>query len=166
MKDMKGEPRPVSVSQVTHAQVAFPGDANSVGIVFGGKILQLMDMAASIAARRHSNQRVVTVAVNLVRFFRPAQVGQVIIVNASVNRVFRASMEVGVSVQAEDTRMNTSVRVCSGYFTMVALDPDQNPVPIPDVLPQTPDQERRWIEAELRRKKFNYKEKAADFPAH
>lgn len=154
--------KPVSVSQVSHSQVAFPGDANSVGIVFGGKILHMMDMVASIAARRHANQRVVTVAVNWVRFFQPARVGHVLVIQASVNRVFRASMEVGVRVQAEDTQLNTSEKVCRGYFTMVAVDSDQKPIAISDVLPETPEQERRWLEAMQRRHHFNTKEENPD----
>lgn len=155
---LKSEPKPVSASQVSHCQVAFPGDANSAGIVFGGRILQMMDMVASIAARRHSNQRVVTVALSLVRFYQPVRVGQVLVINASVNRVFKASMEVGISVLAEDTQLNTSEKACVGYFTMVAVDSNLSPVAIPDVVPQTPEQERRWLEAEARRQQFKNKD--------
>ncbi|MDZ7295708.1 MAG: acyl-CoA thioesterase [candidate division KSB1 bacterium] len=132
--------------------IAMPGDANTIGSVFGGRILQLMDMVATIAARRHTGTRVATVAVHQVRFLKPITVGQVMVVKASVNRVFGSSMEVGVKVWAEDTYAGTVYHACSGYFVFVALGEDGRPQRVGDVALETEDDRRRWQEAGDRRK--------------
>ena len=135
------------------AHIALPNDANAIGTVFGGRILHIMDMAASIAARRFTGRSVMTVYVDNVRFLRPILVGHVIIAKAMVNRAFTTSMEVGVKVYAEDTYLNTTSHACSGYFVFVAFDKNKNKVKIPDVIIQDEHEKRRWLEAEIRRKR-------------
>lgn len=134
------------------AILALPSDANSIGTVFGGRILQLMDMVTTIAARRHTGARVATVAVDNVCFLKPITVGQVMILKAKVNRAFGTSMEVGVKVWAEDTYSNSQYHACSGYFTFVALREDGRPRRVPDVPLETEDDRRRWTEADERRR--------------
>ncbi len=140
------------VGRAESAFLASPGDANSIGSVFGGRILQIMDMVATIAARRHTGTRVATVAVKQVRFLKPITVGQVMVVKANVNRVFGSSMEVGVKVWAEDTYTGESYHACSGYFVFVALGEDGRPQRVPDVKLQSEEDRRRWREAGERRR--------------
>ncbi|MBC7187208.1 MAG: acyl-CoA thioesterase [Calditrichaeota bacterium] len=142
----------IRCSEAETVLLALPADANSIGSVFGGRILQIMDMVATIAARRHAGTRVATVAVHEVRFLKAIRVGQVVVCKAKVNRVFGSSMEVGVKVWAEDTYANTVYHACSGYLTFVALGEDGRPKRIPDVAIHTEEERRRWAQAEERRR--------------
>ena len=143
------------------AHIALPNDANAIGTVFGGRILHLMDMAASIAARRFTGKSVMTVNVDNVRFLRPILVGHVIIAKAMVNRAFKTSMEVGVKVFAEDTYSDTIYHACSGYFIFVAFDKNKKKVRIRDVIIHDEEQKRRWHEAEIRKnRKQNFQNKS------
>lgn len=133
------------------AHIAIPSDANAIGSVFGGRILHIMDMVASIAARRHSGCRVVTVHVDKVRFINPIRIGQVIVAKAMVNRAFTTSMEVGVKVYAEDTYTTNTIHACSGYFVFVAVDEHGDRVRVPDVTLVSEEEKKRWQQAAQRR---------------
>ena len=76
-------------------------DANLAGNVHGGWIMKLCDDVAAIAATRLAGGRVVTAAVDAMKFRSPVKVGDLITLRASVNAAWRTSMEVGVRVEAE-----------------------------------------------------------------
>jgi acyl-CoA hydrolase len=84
-------------------------------------------------------------------FLQPVHVGQLLTVQASVNAAWRSSMEVGVRVTAEDIRSGETLHVSTAYLTMVALDDERQPTQVPPLDPQTPDEQRRAREAQLRR---------------
>ena len=126
-------------------------DANIAGNVHGGEIMKLCDEAAAIAATRLAGGRVVTAAVDEMRFRSPVHVGDLITLRSTVNAVWRTSMEVGVRVDAENVGSGTITHTCSAYFTMVALDGDEKPLPLPSVIPDGAEDERRHREANLRR---------------
>ncbi|HPG40979.1 MAG TPA: acyl-CoA thioesterase [bacterium] len=130
-----------------------PGDANSIGTVFGGRILELMDMTASICARRHSQTLVSTIAVEDLHFHRPLVIGMVVKVIAMVNRTFTSSLEINVEVFGEDTYKDEAFLAASGFFILVGMDQDRKPVPVPDLIPLTAEQIQRWEEAGVRREK-------------
>jgi acyl-CoA hydrolase len=127
------------------------GDANLGGNVHGGVIMHLCDEVAGIAAVRHSGRRAVTAAMDRMNFLHPVYVGQLVTVKATVNAAWRTSMEVGVRVESEDVRSGEIVHTCTAYLTMVALDDDGHPVPVPRVQPETAVEERRAREAQVRR---------------
>ncbi|MBA3264612.1 MAG: acyl-CoA thioesterase [Thermoleophilaceae bacterium] len=127
------------------------GDANNSGNVHGGVIMYLCDEVAGIAAVRHSGGRVVTVAMDRMTFLHPVYVGHLLTVKAAVNAAWRSSMEVGVRVEAENIRSGEVTHTSAAYLTMVALDEEGRPTPVPPVAPETPDEERRAREAQLRR---------------
>jgi acyl-CoA hydrolase len=127
------------------------GEANLAGNVHGGVIMYLCDEVAGIAAVRHCGGRVVTVAMDRMTFLQPVYVGHLVTVKATVNAAWRSSMEVGVRVEAEDIRSGLVTHTSTAYLTMVALDDDGRPAPVPGVEPQTPDEQRRAREAQLRR---------------
>ena len=127
------------------------GDANNAGNVHGGVIMRLCDEVAGIAAVRHSGCRVVTAAMDRMTFLHPVYVGHLVTVRASVNAAWRSSMEVGVRVEAEDVRTRDVTHTSTAYLTMVALDDEGRPTPIPGIVPETPDEHRRAREAQLRR---------------
>jgi uncharacterized protein (TIGR02453 family) len=126
-------------------------DANPTGNVHGGTVMRLCDEAAALAAIKHSRRRVVTVAMDRMTFLHPIQVGELLTLSASVNAAWRTSMEVGVRVDAEIPWTGEVRHSNSAYLTMVALDDDGNPAPVPSLIPTTPDEQRRMREAELRR---------------
>jgi acyl-CoA hydrolase len=126
-------------------------DANNGGNVHGGVIMYLCDEVAGIAAVRHSGCRVVTVAMDRMTFLQPVYVGHLLTLKATVNAAWNTSMEVGVRVEAEDIRSGEKTSTSTAYLTMVALDDEGRPTAVPPVAPQTPDEERRAREAQLRR---------------
>ena len=98
------EPRAVSESRAVLVQWMGPSDANAAGFVHGGTVMKLCDEAAAAAAIRHARSRVVTAAVDRMTFLQPVHVGDLLTLQASVNAVWRTSMEVGVRVQSENPR--------------------------------------------------------------
>jgi len=126
-------------------------DANIAGNVHGGWIMKLCDDAAVIAAARHVGGRVVTAAVDSMKFRSPVHVGDLLTLRATVNAAWRSSMEVGVRIESENVRTGEVLHTSTAYLTMVALDEYGNPTSVPPVDPGTPDEERRAREAQLRR---------------
>jgi acyl-CoA hydrolase len=126
-------------------------DANTAGNVHGGTVMRLCDEAAALAAIKHCRRRVVTAAMDRMAFLYPIRVGDLLTLSASVNAAWRTSMEVGVRVEAENPRTGERQHTNTAYLTMVALDDDGNPAPIPGLIPESPDELRRRREAELRR---------------
>lgn len=147
--DLEG--RPVSDSVSEYSEIALPINANPLGNLLGGRIMHLVDMAGSIAAMRHARTPVVTASVDSMNFLFPIHIGQLVLLRSSVNRVFRTSMEVGVKVWGEDLRTGQVRHASSAYLTFVALDEHGQRVPIPQAIPQSDIEKRRWQEASERR---------------
>ena len=143
--------RPVSESASEMSEFALPNDANVLGTLFGGKVMAMVDLAASLAAARHARCPVVTASVDQMTFLYPIHIGQLVTLKSSVNRVFRTSMEVGVKVFIEDLRTREIKHTSSAYLTFVAVAPDGGKVPVIPVIPQTEDEKRRFDEAGQRR---------------
>ena len=126
-------------------------DANTAGNVHGGVILRLCDEAAGLAAVRHARGRVVTAGMDRMTFLSPVYIGQLVTCRAMVNAAWRTSIEVGVRVESEDVRTGDVRHACTAYLTMVALDRDERPTPVPPLEPSTEDEVRRAREAQVRR---------------
>ena len=127
-------------------------DANNAGNVHGGTVMKLCDEAAAAAAIRHARSRVVTAAVDRMTFLQPVHVGDLLTLQASVNAVWRTSMEVGVRVQSENPRSGEIKHTNSAYITMVAVDEHGRPVgEVPPLRTETADEQRREREAQVRR---------------
>jgi acyl-CoA hydrolase len=126
-------------------------DANLAGNVHGGWIMKLCDDVAVIAATRLAGERVVTAAVDAMKFRSPVKVGDVITLRATVNAAWRTSMEVGVRVEAEHVPTGEVVHTCTAYLTMVALGDDERPFLLPPVEPDAAEDERRYRAASHRR---------------
>jgi len=143
--------KPVRDSVVEMTEVVLPNDTNNFGTLFGGKVMQLIDIAGTIAARRHTKRLVVTAAVDSLAFLSPIKMGDLVLLKASVNRAFKTSLEVGVKVFSENTQTGTRKHTASAYLSFVALDDEGKPTPIPSVIPETPDEKRRFEKAAIRR---------------
>jgi acyl-CoA hydrolase len=134
-----------------YSEFALPNDANTLGNVLGGKVMHLVDLAAALAAVRHSRCAVVTASVDHMNFLHQIHIGQLIILRSSVNRVFRTSMEVGVRVEVENLVSGEIRHTSSAYLTFVAIDKTGSRVAVPQVIPETEDEKRRYEEAGERR---------------
>src|ERR1700733_12560091 len=116
--------RPVSDSQSERSEIIFPGDTNAHGNLFGGRLMQFIDLTGPMPPPRHARAVTVTASMDHLDFVAPVKVGDLLILKASVNRAFRTSMEVGVKAMVEDVRAQRLRHVSSAYLTFVAVDKD------------------------------------------
>jgi acyl-CoA hydrolase len=130
-----------------------PQDANVLGHVFGGTILGMMDLAAAVVAFRHARSACVTASIDRVDFREPIHVGDLVVMKASCNYSGRTSMEIGVRVEAEDMTTGRRRHTNSCYLTFVAIDRNNKPVEIPQIVPQSADEVRRHAAAKARRQR-------------
>jgi acyl-CoA hydrolase len=144
-------PRPVKESQVVMTELVLPNDTNQLGNLLGGRLMHWIDIAAALTAMRHTGKVCVTASVDDMQFIVPIKLGQVVILKASVNRVYNTSLEVGVRVEVEDLRAGTLVHANTAYLTFVGIDEHGKPLPAPQVLPETDDERRRFESAGIRR---------------
>ncbi len=143
--------KPVLASEAIMTEMVLPQHTNAIGTVFGGVIMSWVDIAAAICAERHANKQVVTASVDALEFLAPIKLGWIVSLKASVNYVWTTSCEIGVKVTAENPRTGEFFHTASAYVTMVALDSHGRPTSIPQVIPSTEDQKRRYEEAKFRR---------------
>lgn len=145
------EPRPASASRTQLVQWMGVGHSNSSGFIHGGSVMKLCDEAAGVVAVKHSRCRVVTAGVDRMTFLLPVNVGELLTFSASVNAVWRTSMEIGVRVEAENPRTGERKHTSTAYFTMVALDDEGRPKEVTPLLTETDDERRREAQAQVRR---------------
>jgi acyl-CoA thioesterase YciA len=111
--------------------LAMPADTNPAGDIFGGWVLAQMDLAAGIVAHGCARSRVVTAALDGMAFHRPVFVGDLVSCYAKVTKVGRTSMTVQVDTYARRGRTGEEVKVTEGRFTVVAIDEQGRPRPVP-----------------------------------
>jgi acyl-CoA hydrolase len=136
---------------VITTQLVLPNDTNQIGNLLGGTLMHWIDIAAAICAQRHSSRVCVTASVDELAFHHPVKLGEIVTLQASVNRAFRTSMEIGVLVTAQARGDAPSRRANTAYLTFVAIDDQGRPVPVPEAVPET-DVERARHEAAGRRR--------------
>src|SRR5579872_7359709 len=142
--------RPVSASRTEMTELVLPQDSNLLGNILGGRVMHLIDVAGAIAAHRHCRRQVVTASVDHLDFLNPVRVGDLIILEAQVNRAFRTSVEVGVEVFSEDSTAGVRKHT-TAFLTFVALDEAGRPVPVPSLIVKSSAERRRYREAGERR---------------
>jgi len=147
------EAKRISESKTEIAQLMMPPHANTAGNVHGGTIMKLIDQCGAIVASRHSHKNCVTASVDRIDFINPAYIGNVVTLKAALNYVGKTSMEVGVHVEDECLITGTKSHIASAYITYVALDDDDKPIQVPELIPETEEEKRRFKEAQERRKK-------------
>ncbi len=141
----------VRESQSEMTELVLPNDTNPLGGLLGGRLMHLVDIAAALAGHRHSRSYLVTASVDHLDFKHPVKMGQFVVLKSSVNRVWNTSMEIGVKVFAEDILTGQRLHTCSAYLTFVALDERGNRKSVGPVIPETPDELRRYEQAGERR---------------
>jgi acyl-CoA hydrolase len=145
------EKKRVSDSALITSHLMMPQDANFQGNVFGGAIMKLVDEIAGSVATIHTKRNCVTASIDQMNFFEPVYLGNLLILKASVNYVGRTSMEIGVRIEARDLITDKVTHTGSSYLTFVALDDKKRPTLIPDLIPETEVDVRRYNEARQRR---------------
>ena len=150
-KNEQLQARPVSASRTEMTEIVLPQDSNLLGNILGGRVMHLIDIAGAIAAHRHCHRQVVTASVDHLDFLNPVRVGDLIILEARLNRAFHTSMEVGVKVFSEDSKAGTRKHTTQALLTYVALDEAGRPAPVPPLLVESPEDRRRYREAGERR---------------
>ena len=132
-------------------QIVMPGDCNALHTVFGGQVCAWVDICGAVAAQRFARTNVVTAAMDQMVFKGPIRQGKVARLLATVNWAGRTSMEVGVRVEEEDPLTGARTHTSTAYLTFVAVDELFRPTEVPRLDPRTPDEARRFREAEARR---------------
>ena len=152
----------VRESQHESSEIMMPGHANNLGHVFGGVVLAMMDRTAAVAAIRHARCTCVTASIDRVDFREPIHLGDLVVMRATVNYVGRTSMEVGVRVEAEDLLSGERRHTNSCYLTFVAVDRNGRPIAVPGIVPESPQEKRRYQAAvERRRRRLEEREAEA-----
>jgi acyl-CoA hydrolase len=149
---MEGKTAKESFSTTT--QLVMPNDTNGLGNLFGGRLLEWMDIVASITAHRHSKRVVVTASVNNVSFKQPIKKDSMVTLEAKVSRAFTSSMEIFIDVYVEDPRTGERVKHNEANYTFVAVDQNGAALPVPPLIPETEEEKMRYDGA-LRRRQLS-----------
>ncbi|KAG2206609.1 hypothetical protein INT46_004857 [Mucor plumbeus] len=162
--NVRVDKKPAHVSRVTMTEIISPAQCNMLGFAYAGTILSWIDIAAGISAKRHAISPSVTRSVDDVAFLHPVKVGDIVTIQASVNKSWKTSMEVGVKVEAESPLSHERFFVAHAYLTFVALSPrpeakthlgrifsEFQTIAVPELLPQSPMEVKRFEMAETRR---------------
>jgi acyl-CoA hydrolase len=144
--------RAVSASRTEMIEMVLPQDSNLLGNILGGRVMHLIDIAGAVTALRHCHRQVVTASVDHLDFLNPIRLGELIVLEAQVNRAFHTSVEVGVEVFSENYGKGQRKHTTTAFLTFVALDEIGNPCPVPPVILKTQEERRRFREAGERRK--------------
>jgi acyl-CoA hydrolase len=149
------EPNPIARtvrdSRSEYSEICLPNDTNMLGTMLGGRVMHLVDLCGAIAATRHARSSVVTASIDQMTFLHPIHVGELVLLKAQVNRVFRTSMEVGVKVWVENLKSGDVKHTSSAYLTFVAVDSSGQRVELRPILPESADDIRRYEGAAERR---------------
>jgi len=132
-------------------ELVLPNDTNTQNTLMGGRLLHLMDIAAAISAQKHCNSIVVTASVDNVSFRHPIKLGDVVYIESQVTRAFNTSMEVRLTVWAQNIPSGTKIKSNEAYYTFVAIDEHAHTVKVPELVPETDEEKQLYNEALKRR---------------
>lgn len=140
----------VSESKTLHTEIVMSSHVNGAGRLFGGLLMQWIDVVAAVVARRHSQMDVITASISSLEFKAPAHLNDTIELVGQIVYAGRTSMEVRVDTYVESlSRRRTHVN--RAYLTMVALDENGRPAPVPALIPETTEDKEEYHAAEARR---------------
>lgn len=143
--------RPATDSYAETTNLVLPNDTNTLGNLFGGRLLEWLDISCAISAHRHCKRVVVTVAVNHVSFDRPIKLGDFVTIKSHVSRAFGTSMEVWADVWVEDQLTSERIKCNSAIYTFVAVDHGGHTAAVPPVEPTNEEEQKRYDGALRRR---------------
>ena len=134
-------------------ELVLPNDTNVFGNLMGGRLMYWMDIAAALSAQKHCNAAVVTASVDNISFENPIRLGNVVHIQAKISRSFNTSMEIHLKVWGEDLKKQHKYKSNEAYYTFVALDPNNKPIPVPELIPET-EEEKKLFDGALRRRQL------------
>lgn len=132
-------------------EMVFPNTTNHYGTMFGGKVLDLMDRAAFLAATRFTNQAMVTASMEHIDFFVPIRHGNLVELVARIVYTGATSLTVKVELYSENPIRGTREQASEGYFHMVSVDEEGRPIPVPLLIIDTDDDRAEWEHVALLR---------------
>jgi acyl-CoA hydrolase len=139
-------------SRCVMTQIVMPTHTNGgAGVMFGGIMMQWIDVCAGVAAMRQAGGGVVTASIDRLDFITPVHLGEVVILQAQVNWTGKTSMEVGCRVETEDMLTRTRRSTTKAYLTFVSVDEVGAPRQLPPLVLETADDRRRYAQAQARR---------------
>jgi acyl-CoA hydrolase len=124
--------------------LVLPENTNTLSNLMGGQLLNWLDVASAISAHRHCRRVVVTAAVNNVSFQHPIKLGDLVIIEAKVSRSFNSSMEVFMDIFVEHSSTGEKIKCNEAIYTFVAVDQLGNPIQVPDLIPETEEEKKRF----------------------
>lgn len=136
------------------SHIVLPNDTNTLGNLMGGQLLNWLDIIGAISAHRHCRRVVVTASVGKVAFQKPIRLGDIVTIEAKVSRAFTSSMEVVMDVWVEDHMTGNKVMHNDAIYTFVAVDQIGRSIEVPELVPETEDEQERFAAA-LRRRQLN-----------
>ena len=151
VKQQSKQGKTPSASETIMTEVVYPNDANPMGMLQGGKLIQWMDTASAVCAQTHAERIAVTVSLDKVQFKNPAKVGDIISIKAKLTRAFESSMEIFVQAWARKVISRETYLIMEAYFVFVALDDNAKPTKIPQLKPVTTEEKQQYKEALIRK---------------
>ncbi|MFM2135361.1 MAG: hypothetical protein RL021_761 [Bacteroidota bacterium] len=151
---MSAKTKTAKESLAVITEMVLPNDTNTLGNLMGGRLLHWMDIASAISAHRHCGRVVVTASVNNVSFNQPIRLGEIVTMEAKVSRAFTSSMEVFIDVWVENNTTGEKKKCNEAIYTFVAVDQLGNPINVPQLLPET-DEEKKRYDGALRRRQLS-----------
>jgi acyl-CoA hydrolase len=145
------KPKTPSDSICINTEFVLPNDTNVLGNLMGGRLLHWMDICAAVSAHRHCGRVVVTASVNNVSFSQPIKLGEIVTMHAKVSRSFTSSMEVFIDVWVENRNTGEKKKSNEAIYTFVAVDQLGNPINVPELVPETEEEKKRFDGALRRR---------------
>ena len=143
----------VNESPVTMTELVLPNHTNQLGKLLGGQLMHWIDICAAVCASKHNNHVCVTASVDRIDFIHSINLGDVVTLIASINRVFNTSMEVGVKVYSESFKVAEKVHTNTAYLTFVSVDANGKPVKAIEAVPETSEEKRRYEDRLQRRER-------------
>lgn len=142
--------RTVAETATTLSQIILPSQTNPAGTAHGGELLKMMDNCAGACATKHSRAIVVTAGIDNINFHAPVFMGNLASCHANVTYVSNHSMEIAVSIDAEDLLQGTKQCCMTAYFTFVALGSDMKPALVPPLILENEVEKQEYEDGKVR----------------
>lgn len=120
-------------SYTEQVQILTQSNMNGFGRLFGGQLMEWIDIVAAVTARRHSQRNVTTVLVDSLEFKHPARVNDTLVLTGEIEKVGTSSMDIAVKTYIEFLSGERKL-INKARLVMVALDENDRPTPVPRLL--------------------------------
>ena len=151
----------VEESRTEQVQIVMPAHINGEKRLFGGRLVEWIDVVAAVVARRHCNRNVTTVCIDNLYFKEAAYVNNTVVLIGTMTYVGRTSMEIRVETFVEDLNGDQKL-VNRAYLVMVAMDETGKPVEVPELIITTEEEQQEW-ESGLRRSELRKQRRIEQF---